>query len=116
MRIVIVGGVAAGMSAASRAQRHSPDADIVVFEAGEYISYAACGLPYALGGELKEAGFGRLVIRTPEQMRGRGISVRLGHRVEGIDPRAGTVTVRGPDGATAAEPYDRLLLATGSEP
>lgn len=116
MRIVIVGGVAAGMSAASRAQRQSPDADIVVFEAGDYISYAACGLPYALGGELKEAGFGRLVVRTPEQMRGRGISVRLEHRVEGVDPRAGTMTVRGPDGATAAEPYDRLLLATGSEP
>ncbi|WP_189641917.1 FAD-dependent oxidoreductase [Deinococcus piscis] len=116
MRIVIVGGVAAGMSAASRAQRQRPDADIVVFEAGEYISYAACGLPYALGGELKEEGFGRLVIRTPEQMRGRGISVRLGHRVQGVDAQAGTVTVCGPDGAVTAEPYDRLLLATGSEP
>ena len=50
MRIVIVGGVAAGMSAASRAQRQNPQADITVYEAGEYISYAACGLPYALAG------------------------------------------------------------------
>ncbi|WP_261665006.1 FAD-dependent oxidoreductase [Deinococcus sp. Marseille-Q6407] len=116
MRIVIVGGVAAGMSAASRARRQNPDADIVVFEAGEFISYAACGLPYALGGEVEGSDFGRLVIRTPGQMRQRGISVRLGCQAEGVDARAGTVTVRGPDGATRAEPYDRLLLATGAEP
>ena len=116
MRILIVGGVAAGMSAASRAQRQNPDGEVVVYEAGEYISYAACGLPYVLGGEVRGEGFDRLVVRTPAQMRGRGISVRLGHRAEGIDARAGTLTVRGPDGATTTEPYDRLLLATGADP
>ncbi|MFC6618895.1 FAD-dependent oxidoreductase [Deinococcus radiophilus] len=116
MRILIVGGVAAGMSAASRAQRQNPDGEVVVYEAGEYISYAACGLPYVLGGEVRGEGFDRLVVRTPAQMRGRGISVRLGHRAEGIDARAGTLTVRGPDGVTTTEPYDRLLLATGADP
>ena len=66
MRIVIVGGVAAGMSAASRAQRHDPGAEVVVFERGEHISYGACGLPYVLGGDVND--FDALVARTPGQM------------------------------------------------
>lgn len=116
MRIVIVGGVAAGMSAASRAQRENPAAEIVVLEAGEYISYASCGLPYVLGGQTKGEGFERLVVRTAQQMRERGIDVRLGHRAEGIDPAAGTLTFCTASGGTSTEPYDRLLLATGSQP
>ncbi|ACO45864.1 FAD-dependent oxidoreductase [Deinococcus deserti] len=112
MRIVIVGGVAAGMSAASRARRQDPEAQIVVFERGDWISYGACGLPYVLGGDVKD--FDALVARTPAQMRARGIGVRLGHEVTGVDSTAATITVQDRvSGQTLTEPYDRLLLATG---
>ncbi|THF88712.1 NADH oxidase [Deinococcus sp. KSM4-11] len=112
MRIVIVGGVAAGMSAASRAQRFNQRADIVVLDRGDWVSYGACGLPYVLGGDVD--GFESLVARTPEQMRARGIGVRLRSEVTGIDAKAATLTVLDRDaGHTVTEPYDRLLLATG---
>ncbi|PTA69523.1 FAD-dependent oxidoreductase [Deinococcus arcticus] len=115
MRIVIVGGVAAGMSAASRAQRHNPRAEVVVFERGEVVSYGACGLPYVLGGQVK--GFDDLIARTPKQLRARGIGVRLRHDVTGVDAKARTVTVTDrATGRSAAEPYDRLLIATGVSP
>lgn len=110
MRIVVVGGVAAGMSAASRAKRFDPGAEVVVFERGEHVSYGACGLPYVLGGAVDD--WDDLVARTPEQMRGRGIGVRLRHEVTGLDAQARTVTVSGPSGVRT-EPYDRLLIATG---
>ncbi|MBX8466227.1 FAD-dependent oxidoreductase [Deinococcus sp. RIT780] len=115
MRIVVVGGVAAGMSAASRAQRFNPQAQVVVFERGEYVSYGACGLPYVIGGEVDS--FGDLIARTPGQMRARGIGVRVRHEVTGVDARAGTVTVLDREsGRTVSEPFDRLLLATGVSP
>ncbi|WP_161883444.1 FAD-dependent oxidoreductase [Deinococcus alpinitundrae] len=111
MRIVIVGGVAAGMSAATRAKRQNPDAEVVVFERGEYISYGACGLPYVIGGEVD--GFDKLIARTPQRIRGEGVGVRLSHEVIEVDSRAQVLTVRDIGGATCTEPYDRLLLATG---
>lgn len=112
MRIVIVGGVAAGMSAASRAMRQNPAAEVVVFERGGYISYGACGLPYVLGGDVDS--FGDLIARTPDQMRSRGIGVRLRHEVTGVDAGAATITVVDHDsGRSAVEPYDKLLIATG---
>ena len=107
MRIVIVGGVAAGMSAASRAQRHDPGAEVVVFERGEHISYGACGLPYVLGGDVDD--FDALVARTPGQMRARGIGVRLRHDVTGVDAGAATITVHDQGaGRTVTEPYDQI--------
>ncbi|WP_135228350.1 FAD-dependent oxidoreductase [Deinococcus fonticola] len=115
MRIVIVGGVAAGMSAASRAKRLNPEAEVVVFERGDWISYGACGLPYVLGGDVRD--WDALVARTPERMRAQGIAVRLQHEVTGVDARAGTVTVlERQAGRTSTEPFDRLLLATGVSP
>lgn len=112
MRIVIVGGVAAGMSAASRAKRQNPNAEVVVFERGDWISYGACGLPYVLGGDVQD--WEALVARTPEQMRARGIGIRLGHEVTGIDASAQTVTVLDrASGRTSSELYDQLLIATG---
>ncbi len=103
------------MSAASRAQRFDPKADITVFERGHYISYGACGLPYVLGGEVDD--WDDLVARTPEQMQGRGIDVRMLHEVTGIDPQARTVTVTDLGaGRTFTEPYDQLLIATGVSP
>jgi len=113
MRIVVVGGVAAGMSAASRAKRFDPNVQVAVFERGGDISYSACGLPYVIGGEVED--FSELISRTPDQMRGRGIDVQLRHEVTGVDPVARTVTVRDRNaGRTRTEPYDRLLIATGS--
>ncbi len=114
MRIVIVGGVAAGMSAATRAKRQNPGAEVVVFERGDYISYGACGLPYVIGGEV--SSFDELVARTPERMRGEGLQVRLRHNVTGVDSRAQTITVCENGGKARSEPYDRLLLATGVSP
>ena len=121
MRIVVVGGVAAGMSAASRALRQDPAAQVVVFERGEWVSYGACGLPYVIGGEarLKDGtpsvgDFDALIARTPQQLRGQGIGVRLSHEVLGIDAAARQVSVLDhASGRTVQEPYDQLLLATG---
>jgi len=119
MRIVVVGGVAAGMSAASRAKRQNPAAEVVVFERGEHVSYGACGLPYVIGGQAGQDtdDFGALVARTPAQLRAQGLSVRLAHEVTGVDAAARTVMVRSVgSGRTTREPYDELLLATGVTP
>jgi NADPH-dependent 2,4-dienoyl-CoA reductase/sulfur reductase-like enzyme len=119
MRIVVVGGVAAGMSAASRAKRQNPEAEVVVFERGEFISYGACGLPYVLSGQAGSStdDFDSLIARTPAQMRSQGISVRLSHEVVSVDSGAATALVRDlSSGRTRQEPYDHLLLATGVAP
>lgn len=112
MRIVVVGGVAAGMSAASRARRQNPDAEITVFERGPHISYGACGLPYVLGGVVPD--WDDLIARAPEQMRARGIEVKLGHEATSLDAQAQHIQVRNlQTGRLLTQPYDKLLLATG---
>ncbi|WP_436930911.1 FAD-dependent oxidoreductase [Halosimplex halobium] len=109
---VVIGGDAAGMSAASKARREDPELDVVVFEKGEWVSYAACGMPYYVKGEVEDLD--DLVAVTPEEFRGeRDIDLRTGHEVVGIDPEAETVTVEG-DGETFDQPYDHLLVATGA--
>ncbi|MEV4644350.1 FAD-dependent oxidoreductase [Saccharopolyspora sp. NPDC049357] len=110
-RIVIVGGDAAGMSAASRLARWAPGARVIVYEREDVVSYAACGMPYHLDGRIPDAS--TLLVRAPEKFADAGIDVRLGHEVVAIDPSAGKVLVRG-DGAERAEDYDKLLLATGA--
>jgi NADPH-dependent 2,4-dienoyl-CoA reductase/sulfur reductase-like enzyme len=115
LRIVVVGGDAAGMKAASVAKRRGgDDVDIVVFERGGYTSYAQCGLPYFVGGIVPRPEL--LVARTPEQHRERGIDARTGHDVLAVDLAAREVEVAGADGAVIREPYDRLVLATGASP
>ena len=110
---VVVGGDAAGMSAASKAKRDDPDLTVVVFEKGEWVSYGACGLPYYIKGEIQSLE--DLVSVTPEQFReGRDIDLRTGHEVVAIDPDDRTVTARH-DGGEVVQPYDHLLVATGSE-
>ncbi len=94
--IVIIGGDAAGMSAASRARRTSQDATIVALERGQYTSYAACGLPYFIGGAVGDID--DLVSRTPEEHRAHGIDLRTGHEALDVDTRLRKVAVRGPDG------------------
>ncbi|MFB6201945.1 MAG: FAD-dependent oxidoreductase [Halorhabdus sp.] len=109
---VVVGGDAAGMSAASKAKREKPDLDVVVFEQGEWVSYGACGLPYYVKGEIQSLE--DLVSLTPEQFRQeRGIDLRTGHEVTDVDPADRTVTARSDDGQVVQE-YDHLLLATGA--
>jgi len=109
---VIVGGDAAGMSAASKAKREDPEMDVIVFEKGEWVSYAACGMPYYLKGEVETLD--DLVAVRPEQFREeRDVDLRTGHEVVDVDPEAETVTVEG-DGERFEQPYDHLLVATGA--
>ncbi|MDZ7702093.1 MAG: FAD-dependent oxidoreductase [Halobacteriales archaeon] len=109
---VVVGGDAAGMSAASKAKRDDPSLEVVVLERGEWVSYGACGLPYYVKGEIQSLE--DLVSVTPEQFREeRDIDLRTGHDVVAIDPDARTVTAEA-DGETVVQGYDHLLLATGA--
>ncbi len=110
--VVVVGGDAAGMSAASKFKRDTDDRDVVVFERGEWVSYGACGLPYYVKGEVETLD--DLVTVTPETFREeRGVDLRTGHEVTAVDRDAGTVTVEGPEG-TVEQPYSDLLLSTGA--
>ncbi|MCU4976014.1 FAD-dependent oxidoreductase [Halobacteria archaeon AArc-m2/3/4] len=109
---VVVGGDAAGMSAASKAKRENPDGDVIVFEKGEWVSYAACGMPYYVKGVVDELD--DLVAVTPEEFREeRDVDLRTGAEVVDIDLERETVTVE-TDGGTDEQPYDDLLVATGA--
>lgn len=114
MRTIIVGGVAGGMSAATRLRRLDEQADIVVFERGPYVSFANCGLPYYVGGVIAERD--DLLVQTPEALAARfRIDVRVRHEVIGIDREAKTVRVRDlATGDTFEEGYDALVLAAGA--
>ncbi|NQU24243.1 MAG: FAD-dependent oxidoreductase [Candidatus Nealsonbacteria bacterium] len=115
-RILIVGGVAGGASAAARARRLSEDAQIVIFERGPHISFANCGLPYHIGGMIAERD--RLLAQTPDGMRQRfRIDVRIRTEVVQIDPAAHEITVRDlQTDRQRTEPYDALILSPGAEP
>jgi NADPH-dependent 2,4-dienoyl-CoA reductase/sulfur reductase-like enzyme/rhodanese-related sulfurtransferase len=111
-RIVIVGGVAGGMSAAARARRLDEHAEIVVLEQGDYVSFANCGLPYHLSGEIAERD--DLLLHTPESLAASlNLDVRTGHRVTGIDRHSQKVTIQTADD-TYALPYDALVLSPGA--
>lgn len=114
-RILVIGGLAAGPSAASKAKRTNPECEVVLFEQGEHISYGICEIPYALAGE---APFERLISYTPQRLREeKGVDVRILHRVEEIRPTRRTIIVRDlTNGSVVEERYDRLILATGSRP
>ena len=112
-RIVIIGGVAGGASAAAKARRTSEDVEIVLIEAGPYISFANCGLPYYVGGEIAERA--RLFVASPKLFARRfNIDVRTLTRATSVDRAKKTVTVKRPDGAAETIAYDRLILATGT--
>ena len=114
MKVVIVGGVAAGAGAAARLRRLDENAQIVLLERGEYISYANCGLPYHLGGVIAERE--RLLVIPAAKFAERfRVEVRTGSEAVALDPAAKTLTVRH-GGETYQESYDQLLLATGSSP
>jgi NADPH-dependent 2,4-dienoyl-CoA reductase/sulfur reductase-like enzyme len=112
-RLVVIGGVAAGMSAAAKAKRTDRSMEAVVYEKGPYISYAACGMPYLVAGDV--ADYRALIARTPEQMAKQGVEVHTLHEVTAIDPTAQTVHVRDlAEGREFVDRYDRLVIATGA--
>src|SRR5262245_58038304 len=116
-RLIVVGGDAAGMSAAAQARRRAdPDRlEIVAFERSEFTSYSACGLPYFVADD--EMEWQTLIARSPEEHRAQGIDVRLWHDVIGIDLERRTVTARDLAGEReVTEPFDQLLIATGATP
>ncbi|HUF83341.1 MAG TPA: FAD-dependent oxidoreductase [Acidimicrobiia bacterium] len=117
-RLVVVGGDAGGMTAASQARRRVPDADqleIVAFERGELTSYSACGVPYFVGDVVHE--YEDLVARSPEEHRKRGIDVRIRHEVVAIDLARRSVRVRDLDGGAEDDHgFDQLVLGTGAVP
>lgn len=114
MKIIVVGGVAAGASAATKARRSNEDAEIIIYEKGPYVSFANCGLPYYVGGDITEKE--SLLLVTPQLFKDRfNIEVRVDHEVIDIDPKAKTVTIRH-QGNSFQDTYDKLVLATGGEP
>ncbi|MGD8487072.1 MAG: FAD-dependent oxidoreductase, partial [Chloroflexota bacterium] len=114
--ILIVGGVAGGASAAARARRVREDARIIIFERDSYVSFANCGLPYYLGGEIQDRE--ALLIARPSLFKRRfDIEVRTRHEVIGIDRAARSVTVLDLDADdTYQVTYDKLILAPGADP
>lgn len=115
MRVVVIGGDAAGMTAASLVRRRRDDADIAVVERGPYTSYSMCGIPYYVGGLIDEAE--DLVSRSPEAFRERGITVHTRSEATAIDAGARVVHVRDLErGNEWTAPYDALLYATGAHP
>jgi NADPH-dependent 2,4-dienoyl-CoA reductase/sulfur reductase-like enzyme len=112
-RLIVIGGVAAGMSAAAKAKRTRRDLEVLVCEQGSFISYAACGMPYYLAGDVPD--YRELIVRTPEQMMKQGVDVRLRHQVTAIDAGARTVTVSDHDRQRELVlNYDNLVIATGA--
>lgn len=116
MKVVIIGGVAGGASAAARLRRLDEQAEIILLERGEYISFANCGLPYYIGGVIKEKS--ALTLQTPQQFYNRfRIDVRIKNEALSIDPIRHIVTIRrSDDGSTYEESYDKLILSPGAAP
>jgi NADPH-dependent 2,4-dienoyl-CoA reductase/sulfur reductase-like enzyme len=116
MKLVVIGGDAAGMSAASQARKRvGDDLDVVVFERGHFTSYSACGIPYWIGGSVKDRD--ALVARSPEAHREAGLDVRIQHEVVGIDLDKREVTAHDlVSGSAVRERYDQLVYAAGAVP
>ncbi len=114
-RILVIGGLAAGPSAASKAARIDPDSEVILFEQGPHISYGICEVPYYIAGDLSEKS---LVAYTPAQlMQSKRVEARIHHRVEEILPRERSIKVRDiSSDAVYTERYDKLIIATGSHP
>lgn len=116
MKVVIIGGVAGGASAAARLRRLNESAKIIILERGEYVSFANCGLPYYIGGVIKDKS--SLTLQTPQSFKVRfNIDVRVMNEAVKIDPSAKEVTVLDKtSGNTYLESYDKLILSPGAEP
>ncbi|ABX03337.1 MAG TPA: CoA-disulfide reductase [Herpetosiphon sp.] len=112
-RVIVIGAVAAGTSAAAKAKRTNPDLDICVYGREAHVSYSACGLPYLISGAV--ADYQALIARTPAQFARDGVTVKTEHEVIDLDVAAGRVTVRDlATNSTFHDHFDRLVLATGA--
>ena len=115
MKVVVIGGVAAGMSAASKIRRSAPEAEVIVYEKGKDLSYGACGMPYYIGDEIKELK--KLVIRTKDKFEESGIIVRDLHEVLEVSPKEKTLTIKNlTTDEIFTDTYDKLVVATGASP
>lgn len=116
MKVVIIGGVAGGATAAARIRRLNEEAKITVFERSGFISYANCGLPYYIGGVIEEKN--ELTLQTPESFYTRfRVNMKVYHQVTSINPESKTVTVKNLEsGKVFEEAYDKLLLSPGAKP
>ena len=114
MKYMIIGGVAGGASTAARLRRLDEQAEIILFEKGEYISYANCGLPYYIGGVIEERE--RLFVQTPESFKARfNIEVRIKSEVKAIEPENKQVVIKDwATGKTYRESFDKLVLSPGA--
>lgn len=114
-KVLIVGGVAGGASAAARLRRLDEHAEIIMFEKGPYISFANCGLPYYIGGTIEERA--RLLVQTPKGMEERfNIDVRTQSEVIAVDSSKRTVQVHSAERGLYEESYDELILSPGARP
>jgi len=115
-RVVIIGGIAAGTSAAAKCRRQDEDLEIIIYEKDKYISYGTCGLPYFVSGKI--ANMNKLLINTPQRFSKRfNIGVRTEHEVLSIDPENNKILVRNMKNNKEFEDhYDKLILTTGSDP
>src|SRR5690625_3644526 len=114
MKVVIIGGVAGGMSAATRLRRLNEKAEITILEKGPYVSFANCGLPYYVGGEITDRD--QLMVQTPEKLKERfNLDVRVNSEAVSIDPQEKIVTVENQEG-TYTLSYDKLILSPGAKP
>ncbi|NDV84419.1 FAD-dependent oxidoreductase [Bacteroides sp. 51] len=115
MKVIIIGGVAGGATAAARMRRLDEHAEIILFERGKYISYANCGLPYYIGNVIEDRE--KLFVQTPDVFSKRfNVDVRIESEVVAIDKERKAVQVRRSDGKEYEESYDKLLLSTGASP
>lgn len=113
MRVIIVGGVAAGMSAAAKLKRMQPDYEVVVYEKTDVVSFGACGLPYFVGGFFDDAN--KMIARSPEKFRETGIDLNILHEVIKVDVDNKKVTVKNVEtGVEFEDSYDKLMIATGA--
>jgi NADPH-dependent 2,4-dienoyl-CoA reductase/sulfur reductase-like enzyme len=108
---VVVGGDAAGLSAASKCKREDPDREVIVYEKGDWISYAHCGMPYYVKGDIESVG--DLLSLSPDDVEQRGVELRRNHEVLSVDPDDQIVRVRGPDGEFE-QAYGDVLIGTGA--
>lgn len=114
MKLLVIGGNPAGMSAASRVKRRSPETEVVVLEQSHEVSYGACGLPYYIAGLNNDIDLIR--IRKIPEFEESGIRIKAGAKAEGVDFKTKQVICRSDSGETFVETYDKLLIASGSSP
>ncbi|RDY29652.1 CoA-disulfide reductase [Romboutsia weinsteinii] len=113
MRVVIVGAVAAGMSAAAKLKRMKPDYDVVVYEKTDVVSFGACGLPYFVGGFFDDPN--NMIARSPEKFRETGIDLNIFHEVVAVDVEAKKISVKKTEtGEVFEDSYDQMMIATGA--